>query len=154
MSRDSTLVIDDSQGPGYRIEYRDKTSGEVRWVSIKSPGNYRNRYRNNYLVYDTHGDAVRVFNSRWEVGVFIAEQEGTYANHERMLEYMEESHTVKVTAPWAKPAEKKQMAKAYAERRLGQEVNIRKCGTGTSSDYYKVKRSVVPLKKARFSQED
>ena len=153
MSRDSTLVIDDRQGPEYRIEYRDKTSGEVRWVAIKQNGNYLNRYRNNYLVYDTSGNAVQVLNSRWEVGVFIAEQEGTYANHDSMLEFVG-ARTVKVTAPWATDDEKRQMAKAYIEKEIGQEVPIRKSKTDPHSVYYKVHRSVVQLKKPIFSHGD
>ena len=86
MSRDSNLVIDD------RIEnmpeYRDRTSGEVQWFAIKRHGNYRNRYRNKYLIYDKNGDVVHVTDSRWKVGIFIAKQEGTYANHGKMLEFV------------------------------------------------------------------
>ena len=153
MSRDSNLVIDDRQGPEYRIEYRDKTSGEVRWVAIKRNGNHLNRYRTNYLVYDTSGNAVQVLNSRWEVGVFIAKQEGTYANHGRMLERVGAS-TVKVTAPWATDDEKREMAKGYLEMVLGHEVPIRKSRTDPPSVYYKMQRSVVPLTDPRFSHGD
>lgn len=136
MSRDSTLILDDRDENW--IEYRDRTSGDVRWLVIKLKGNYFNRNRSNYHVYDTRGDAVQVLNSRWEIGVFIAEQEGTYANHERMVEYMKESRTVKVTAPWVDPDEKKLMAKAYIEKMLDRRVSIRKIRAAHPYDYYRV----------------
>ena len=141
MSKDSNLVIDDRQGPEYRIEYRDKTSGEIRWLVIERHSNYRNMRRTKYLVYDNNGDVVHVTDSRWRVGVFIAEQEGTYANHERMLERVGAS-TVKVTAPWATADEKREMAKGYMEKVLGHEVPIRKSRTDPPSVYYKIQRRV------------
>ena len=154
MSRDSNLVIDDRQGQEYRIEYRDKTSGEVRWLVIERHNNYRNVRRTQYLVYDNNGDVVHVTDSRWRVGIFIAEQEGTYANHGRMLECVGPS-TVKVTAPWATDDEKREMAKDYLEMVLGHEVPIRKYRTGPHSDYYKIQREpVVPLTDPRFSHGD
>lgn len=148
MSRDSTLVIDDRIEN--MLEYRDKTSGEVRWLVIERHNNYRNVRRTMYLVYDKNGDVVHVDNSRWKVGIFIAEQEGTYANHGKMLEFVGAS-TVKVTAPWATDDEKRQMAKDYMEKAMGHEVPIRKSRTDPPSVYYKIqRRSVVQLKEARF----
>ena len=135
---DSTLILDDHDENW--IEYRDRTSGDVRWLVINRQSNYRNIRRSRYLVYDMRGDFVNTtpINSRWEVWVFIAEQEGTYANHERMVEYTEESRTVKVTAPWADPDEKKVMAKAYIEKLLDRRVAIRKIRTVHPCDYYRV----------------
>ena len=86
MSRDSTLILDDRYED--KLKYLDKTSGEVRWLVIKHQNNYRNRYRNKYLIYDKNGDVVHVTDSRWKVGIFIAKQEGTYANHGKMLEFV------------------------------------------------------------------
>ena len=137
MSKDSTLILDDRSAG--RLEYRDKTSGEIRWLVIKHQNNYRNTSRSKYLVYDNNGDVVHVTDSRWRVGVFIAEQEGTYANHERMLERVGAS-TVKVTAPWATDDEKREMAKDYMETVLGHEVPIRKSRTDPPSVYYKIQR--------------
>ena len=148
MSRDSTLVIDDRNEN--TLEYRDKTSGEVRWLVIKRPSYYRNMRRGIFLVYDKDGNAVKVINTRWQVDIFIAKQEGTYANHESMLECVG-ARTVKVTAPWATDDEKRQMVKGYLERALGQEeVPFRKAKTDPPSVYYKVHRSVVTLKEAHF----
>ena len=147
MSRDSNLVIDDRIEN--MLEYRDKTSGEVQWFAIKHRSNVRNGYRNRYLVYDKGGDLVKVLNASWEVGIFIAEQEGTYANHEKMLECVG-ARTVKVTAPWATDDEKRQMVKGYLERALGQEVPFRKAKTDPPSVYYKVHRSVVRLTEGAF----
>ena len=158
MSKDSTLILD-ARSEDW-IEYRDRTSGDVRWlVIINQHSNYRNRrrrLRSKYLVYDKRGDLANVvpLNSRWEVGVFIAEQEGTYANHERMVECVGSS-TVKVTAPWATDDEKREMAMDYMEMVLGHEVPIRKSRTDPPSVYYKIqRRSVVPLDKERFSHVD
>ena len=147
MSKDSTLILDDRYED--KLKYLDKTSGEVRWLVIKHRSNVRNGYRNRYLVYDKGGDLVKVLNTSWEVRVFIAEQEGTYANHGKMLEFVGAS-TVKVTAPWATDDEKRQMVKGYLERALGQEVPFRKAKTDPPSVYYKVHRSVVTLKEAHF----
>ena len=147
MSRDSNLVIDDRIEN--MLEYRDKTSGEVQWFAIKHRSNVRNGYRNRYLVYDKGGDLVKVLNTSWEVGIFIAEQEGTYANHEKMLECVG-ARTVKVTAPWATDDEKRQMVKGYLERALGQEVPFRKAKTDPPSVYYQVHRSVVRLTEGAF----
>ena len=147
MSRDSTLILDDRSED--KLKYLDKTSGEGRWLVIKHQNNYRNTGRSKYLVYDKNGDVVHVTDSRWEVGVFIAKQEGTYANHERMLECVG-ARTVKVTAPWATDDEKRAMVKDYLEKALGQEVPFRKAKTDPPSVYYKVHRSVVTLKEACF----
>ena len=152
MSRDSNLVIDDRIEN--MLEYRDKTSGEVQWFAIKHRSNVRNGYRNRYLVYDKGGDLVKVLNASWEVMVFIAKQEGTYANHEKMLECVG-ARTVKVTAPWATGDEKRKMAKDYLEMVLGHEVPIRKSRTDPPRVYYKIqRRSVVPLTEPRFSHGD
>ena len=147
MSRDSTLILDDRYED--KLKYLDKTSGEIRWLVIKHQNNYRNTGRSKYLVYDNNGDVVHVTDSRWRVGVFIAEQEGTYANHGKMLEFVGAS-TVKVTAPWATDDEKRQMVNGYLEKALGQEVPFRKSKTDPPSVYYKVHRSVVTLKEAHF----
>ena len=152
MSKDSTLILDDRYED--KLKYLDKTSGEIRWLVIKHQNNYRNTGRSKYLVYDNNGDVVHVTDSRWRVGVFIAEQEGTYANHERMLERVGAS-TVKVTAPWATADEKREIAMGYMEMVLGHEVPIRKSRTDPPSVYYKIqRRSVVPLDKERFSHVD
>ena len=140
MSRDSTLILDDRYED--KLKYLDKTSGEVRWLVIKHQNNYRNTGRSKYLVYDNNGDVVHVADSRWKVGVFIAEQEGTYANHGKMLECVGSS-TVKVTAPWATDDEKRQMAKDYMEKAMGHEVPIRKSKTDPPSVYYKIQRRQV-----------
>ena len=138
MSRDSTLILDDRDENW--VEYRDRTSGEVRWLVINRQSNHHNIRLSRYLVYDKRGDLVITtpLNSRWGIWVFIAEQEGTYANHERMVEYMKKSRTVKVIAPWADPDEKKLMAKAYIEKMLDRRVSIRKIRAVHPYDYYRV----------------
>ena len=152
MSKDSTLILDDRYED--KLKYLDKTSGEVRWLVIKHQKNYRNTGRSKYLVYDNNGDVVHVADSRWKVGIFIAKQEGTYANHEKMVECVGSS-TVKVTAPWATDDEKREMAMDYMEMVLGHEVPIRKSRTDPPSVYYKIqRRSVVPLTDPRFSYGD
>lgn len=137
MTMNSNLVLDNRIGV-LGLCYRDADTGVIKWAALARGGTF-------YIYNMREGesgpwyDYIATTRSRWQVDVIIAEQEGTYANQHRMLEYNKKTSVARIYAPWMSPEDKNTMAHQYVSALLPYKPTLKLWrATDEKATYYKV----------------
>ena len=138
MTMNSNLVLDNRIGV-LGLCYRDADTGVIKWAALAKAGtfdiyNMREGEPGPWYAY------IATTRSRWQVDVIIAEQEGTYANQHRMLEYNKKTSVARIYAPWMSSEDKNTMAHKYVSALLHYMPTLKLSGktADEKATYYKV----------------
>ena len=136
MTMNSNLVLDNRIGV-LGLCYRDADTGVIKWAALSRGGTF---YIYNMREGGPWYDYIATTRSRWQVDVIIAEQEGTYANQHRMLEYNKKTSVARIYAPWMSSEGKNTMAHQYVSALLHYMPTLKLSGktADEKATYYKV----------------